>query len=142
MENKFSVFQKGKGFKIGVYFTLIFFFFFIVIIVVNMIYYNGVSLEAVIGTIFFVFVDFLCLDIILYQVVINKKQIIIKRFFRKRVVIDFKEIKGDINTRVIRPRIGIKIVMVFIKTERKRIVIRYTNEELGYYLKKSGFQVK
>ena len=142
MKNIYSALNNKKPFKIGMYFSFIFFTILFFLIITVMLLNRDYSLEPILSSTFILAIDLLLLYIITYRIRFNGTQIIITRLFRKKVVINSRNIKRKIEVRVLKPRLGIEFTRVVIYTDEKKIVMNYTNKELVDILVKSGFIIK
>jgi Ca2+/Na+ antiporter len=142
VKNNYSPLKSKKAFEIGIYFSFTFFTLIVLLMIIGMILENNLSVEAIIATVFFLLCDLFFLYVIRYRVRINGTQLIISRLFRKKVVIEFRNIRRKIEMRVMKPRLGIEFIKVYISTNEKKYVINYTNKEFVDYLVKSGFKIE
>lgn len=142
MENTYNALNSKKTFKIGVYLSFIFFTLLFLLLITVMLLQRDYSLETILFSVFILAIDSFFLYIITYRIRFNGTQIIITRLFRKKVIINSRNIKRKIEVRVLKPRLGIEFTRVAIYTDEKKIVINYTNKELVDILVKSGFKVK
>ncbi|MBU1092991.1 MAG: hypothetical protein KKH01_00865 [Firmicutes bacterium] len=142
MKNTYNALNSKKTFKIGVYFSLIFFTVLFLLIIAVMLVQRDYSLETILFSAFVLAIDLFFLHIITYRIRFNGTQIIITRLFRKKVIINSRNINRKIEVRVLKPRLGIEFTRVVIYTDEKKIVVNYTNKELVDILVKSGFKIK